>query len=268
MPELPEVETIIRGLARRVVNRRITSVEFRWPPLVVGDPDEAARRLRGSTITGIHRHGKYIIIELCKRNTLSRLVVHLRMTGNFLLDGEPGPYTRAIVQLEGGPALVYHDIRKFGRWQVADDLPPRLRELGPDPLEISEGDFITLLRSRRGMVKALLLNQEFLRGLGNIYADEALFRARIHPRANAAKIGRLRATRLYEAMQRVLTDAIAQGGSTINNYVNSEGGQGYFQLSTFVYGKTGAPCKVCGSRIRRTVVASRGTHFCPKCQRR
>ena len=268
MPELPEVETIIRGLARRVLNRRITSVEFRWPPLVVGDADEAARRLRGSTITGIHRHGKYIVIELRKRKTPCCLVVHLRMTGNFLLDGEPGPYTRAIVQLEGGSALVYHDIRKFGRWQVADDLPPRLRELGPDPLEISEDDFITRLRSRRGMVKALLLNQEFLRGLGNIYADEALFRARIHPRANTAKIGRLRATRLYEGMQRVLIDAIAQGGSTINNYVNSEGAQGYFQLSTFVYGKTGEPCKVCGSRIRRTVVASRGTHFCLRCQRR
>ena len=268
MPELPEVETIIRGLTRRVLNRRITLAEFRMPQLVVGDPDEAAAHLRGQTITGIHRHGKYIVMRLRKRRKNSCLVVHLRMTGNFVLDGEPGPYTRAILQLEGGPTMVYHDIRKFGRWQVSDDLPPRLRELGPDPLEIDQADFIVRLRSRRGMVKALLLNQEFLRGLGNIYADEALFRARIHPRANTAKVGRLRATRLYDGIQQVLTDAIAQGGSTINNYVNSEGRQGYFQLSARVYGKTGEPCKVCGSPVRRTIVASRSTHFCPRCQRR
>ena len=268
MPELPEVETIIRGLARRIVNRRISGVELLFPQLIVGDPEDAVLRLRSSTITAIHRHGKYIIIGLAKRKTSFCLVVHLRMTGNFVLDGDSSSHTRAIVQLEGGPAIVYHDIRKFGRWQVADELPPRLRELGPDPLEIAGNEFIARLRSHRAMAKALLLNQEFLRGLGNIYADEALFRARIHPKANTARIGRRRATRLYEGIQQVLTEAITQGGSTINNYVNSEGTQGYFQLSTLVYGKTGEPCKVCDTPIRRTVVASRGTHFCAVCQRR
>jgi len=218
-------------------------------------------------IRGIRRHGKYIVFELEKAGKGGCLVVHLRMSGNFVLDGQPGPHTRAIVELEGGPTMVFHDIRKFGRWQVSDDLPARLKELGPEPLEISERDFIGRLRAHRAMAKALLLNQEFLRGLGNIYADESLFRARIHPRAITSRISPKRAARLHHAIQEVLTDAIAQGGSTINNYVNSEGGQGYFQLSTAVYGKTGEACPVCAQPIRRIIVASRSTHYCSRCQR-
>ena len=268
MPELPEVETIIRGLRRHVVGRRIAGVEFPWPGLVVGDAEKTARRLQGRVIRGIRRHGKYIVIDLEGGRRGLCLVVHLRMTGNFIVNGEPGPYTRAVLDLEGGPTLVYHDIRKFGRWQLSDGLPVRLAELGPEPLEISEPDFRALLGARRGMLKALLLNQEFLRGLGNIYADEALFRARIHPKTNSLKIGPKRAGRLHAAIREVLLDAIAAGGSTVSNYVNSEGSQGYFQLQTRVYGKTGEPCRVCGTSIRRTIVASRSTHFCPKCQRR
>ena len=267
MPELPEVETIIRGLARRVINRRIAGVEFHEPRTVVGDPAQAVERLLGQTIRGIRRHGKYIVFDLQKGRKESYLVVHLRMSGNFVLDGEPGPHTRAIVELEGGPTMVFHDIRKFGRWQVSDDLPARLLQLGPEPLEISESEFVKQLRGRRAMAKALLLNQEFLRGLGNIYADESLFRARIHPRAITSRIGVKRAARLHRAIQEVLTDAIAQGGSTINNYVNSEGGQGYFQLSTAVYGKTGEECTVCAAPILRIIVASRSTHYCGRCQR-
>ena len=225
VPELPEVETIIRGMAKRVVNRRILDVDFREPRTVVGDPEKTARRLRGQVIRGIRRHGKYIVFELeNERPSPPRqccLVVHLRMSGNFVLDGEPGPYTRVVVELEGGPA----------------------------------------------MAKALLLNQEFLRGLGNIYADESLFRARIHPRAITSRISPRRAARLHRAIQEVLTDAIAQGGSTINNYVNSEGVQGYFQLSTAVYGKAGNECPVCGRAILRIIVASRSTHYCGRCQR-
>jgi formamidopyrimidine-DNA glycosylase len=267
MPELPEVETIVRGLSRHVVNRRIRNVEFLWPRLVIGDVDETASGLRGQRVTGLRRHGKYIVFDLERRRRRSCLVVHLRMTGNFIVGGEPGPHTRAILDLEGGPLLVYHDIRKFGRWQWSAELPGRLAELGPEPLDITLADFTASLRARRGMIKAALLNQEFLRGLGNIYADEALFRARIHPKANCARIGPARAARLHRAIQQVLADAIAQGGSTISNYVYSEGAQGYFQLSTVVYGKTGQPCKACAAGFRRTVVASRSTHFCPRCQR-
>ena len=170
--------------------------------------------------------------------------------------------------LEDGPVLVYHDVRKFGRWQWSPDLPPRLRELGPDPLEIPETEFLLRLRSRHAMAKALLLDQEFLRGLGNIYADESLFRAGIHPRTSTATIGRVRGRRLWVAIQEVLNDAIAQGGTTISNYVDSNAAEGRFQLSTFVYGKTGERCKRCKSAIRRIVIASRSTHFCPRCQRR
>ena len=268
MPELPEVETIIRGLSRHVLNRRILNVEFSFPQLVIGDADETAARLSGQRIVALRRHGKYIVIGLEHGRQSSCLVIHLRMTGNFIINGEPGPYTRAILQLEGGPTLIYHDIRKFGRWQLSDGLPARLRQLGPEPLEISVEEFAVRLRSRRAMLKALLLNQEFLRGLGNIYADEALFRARIHPETNSARVGRKRAARLHRAIREVLHDAIAEGGSTINNYVNSEGAQGYFQLRAMVYGRTGQPCKACGTPLRRTIVASRGTHFCPRCQRR
>jgi formamidopyrimidine-DNA glycosylase len=167
-----------------------------------------------------------------------------------------------------GLTLVFHDIRKFGRFEWAPDIPPRLRELGPEPLEISLEDFTQSLRSRSAQAKALLLNQEFLRGLGNIYCDEALFRSRIHPKTNTRTIGPTRAARLHQAIRDVLHEAIEAGGTTVMNYVNSEGVEGYFQLNTFVYGKTGDPCKVCGTPIRRIVLASRGTHFCPKCQRR
>jgi len=268
MPELPEVETIVRGLRKRLPGRVIENVEFLWERTCVGDVDRTVRGLRGQRIDGIRRWGKYIVVDLEKRDERSVLVVHLRMTGNFLFEDEPGPWARAVLSLDGGLTLVFHDIRKFGRFEWSRELPARLAELGPEPLEISLEDFQKRLRARQAQAKAVLLNQEFLRGLGNIYCDEALFRARIHPRTNTAKIGKVRAERLYEAIQEVLRDAIRQGGSTVNNYVNSEGSQGYFQLSTFVYGKTGEACKVCSAPIRKTIVAARSTHFCAQCQRR
>lgn len=268
MPELPEVETIVRGLDRRVRGRRIESVEFLWPRTCVGDPDRTAAALAGQRIERVRRWGKYILFDLNKNRQPSVLVVHLRMTGNFLFNDEVGPWTRVVAQLDGGLTMIFHDIRKFGRWQHSSELPPRLAELGPEPLEVSLEEFTVRLRRRKAQAKAVLLDQEFLRGLGNIYCDEALFRSRIHPKTNTGKIGPARSERLHQAVQQVLRDAIAQGGTTVMNYVDSEGAQGYFQLSTFVYGKTGEPCKVCGTPIRRTLIAGRSTHFCPKCQRR
>jgi len=268
MPELPEVETIVRGLRKRLPGRVIENVEFLWERTCVGDVDRTVRGLRGQRIEGLRRWGKYILIDLSKGDETSVLVVHLRMTGNFLFEDEPGPWARAVLSLDGGLTLVFHDIRKFGRFEWSRELPPRLAELGPEPLEISWEDFRSRLKARKGQAKAVLLNQEFLRGLGNIYCDEALFRARIHPKMNVARLGPVRAERLYRAIQEVLRDAIRQGGSTVNNYVDSEGSQGYFQLSTFVYGKTGEACKVCEKPIRKTIVAARSTHFCGQCQRR
>ena len=267
MPELPEVETIVRGLRARVVGRRIESLELRWARTAKGDPDQMEAGLRGQRIAGLRRWGKYIVFDLQREEAASVLVVHLRMTGNFLVNGEPGPWTRAILTLDGGMSLIFHDIRKFGRFEWAPDIPARLRELGPEPLEVSLEEFRARLRARSAQVKAALLDQEFLRGLGNIYCDEALFRSGIHPRANTARIGPTRAARLHRAIQEVLKDAIEQGGTTVMNYVNSEGAQGYFQLKTFVYGKTGQDCKVCGGKISRTVIASRTTHYCGRCQR-
>ena len=272
MPELPEVETIVRGLAPRVEGRRIANAEFLWARTCTGDAEATIANLRGQRIRKLGRRGKYIVFLLRKDGGDSVLVIHLRMTGNLLLEDENGskngPFVRAWMKLEAGPRLVFHDIRKFGRWQWSPTLPARLRELGPEPLEIGADEFAARLRGRGAQLKALLLNQEFLRGLGNIYADEALFRSRLHPKLNSARLGRKRALRLHAAIQDVLRDAIAAGGSTVNNYVDSKGAQGYFQLQTNVYGKTGENCKVCAAPLRRTIVAGRGTHFCPCCQRR
>ncbi len=268
MPELPEVETIRRTLAPHVEGRDIEAVLFHWRRTCVGDAEETAARLAGQRIHRLERHGKYLVFRLSKSGRDSMLTIHLRMTGNLLLNGEPGPYTRAQMFLDGGPRLVFHDIRKFGRWQWSEALPPRLSELGPEPLEISPEDFAARLSSRAMRLKALLLNQEFVRGLGNIYADEALFRARLHPQRSARTVSARKARDLHSAIQSVLSDAIAAGGTSINNYVDSKGSQGYFQLQTQAYGKTGKPCSRCATPLRRILVAQRSTHFCPRCQRR
>ncbi len=267
MPELPEVETIVRGLRPRLCGQRITSAEFLWARTCVGDPDATARRLADQRITGVRRWGKYLIFDLEKAATASVLVIHLRMTGAFLFGAEPGPWTRVIFTLQDGPALIFNDIRKFGRIEWGAVLPARLEELGPEPLEIGPSEFYSRLRSRSARIKAVLLDQEFLRGLGNIYCDEALFRARIHPKTATTRIGRSRAERLHAAIKEVLEEAIAQGGSTVVNYMNSEGTQGYFQLYTAVYGKTGQPCKACSRPVSKSIVAGRSTHFCAHCQR-
>jgi formamidopyrimidine-DNA glycosylase len=184
------------------------------------------------------------------------------------VDVAAGPWSRALFSLHSGRTLVFNDIRKFGRIEWSKELPARLLELGPEPLEIDVASFGARLRARSSQIKALLLNQEFLRGLGNIYCDESLFRAGIHPRTLSSKISKQRAQRLHTAIQAVLADAIEQGGSSISDYVDSEGSKGYFQLHTAVYGKTGQPCKVCGHAIKKIVVAARSTHYCSRCQRR
>jgi formamidopyrimidine-DNA glycosylase len=187
------------------------------------------------------------------------------MTGKVLINRTPGPYTRAVVTLDSG-ALLFDDVRMFGRIEYSKRLPERVARLGPEPLEISRDEFVSRLRSRRAQIKPLLLNQTFLRGLGNIYTDEALFRARIHPRALASRLSRRRAAELHRAIVEVLTLAIESRGSSVSDYVDAEGRQGWFQALHNVYGKGGEPCPRCGRPIRRTVVAQRGTHYCPRCQ--
>ena len=190
------------------------------------------------------------------------------MTGNLLVNGAPGRFTRASMSLDDGTTVVFQDIRKFGRWQWSERLPARLAALGPEPLEIGRDEFVARLRPRKARLKALLLDQEFLRGLGNIYADEALFRARLHPLRSGARVGPRKARDLHGAIQAVLQQAIDAGGTSIRDYRDSRGKQGSFQQQMRIYGRDGEACVTCGTQVRRVLVAQRSTHFCPRCQRR
>jgi formamidopyrimidine-DNA glycosylase len=264
VPELPEVETVVRSIAP-LVGRRIVAAEFRGLRVLRGgDPDHLATRLAGRRILRIQRYGKFIVTSL---DGGGYLLIHLGMTGRLLLGGDAGKHTHAIFTLEGG-VLLYDDSRQFGCIQWSEDFPERVARLGPEPLEAPFAEFAGALKKRRTRIKALLLDQRFLRGLGNIYADEALFRAGIHPLAMASRLRGARPQRLFDAIQAVLTEAIAAGGSSISDYVDAQGRKGFFQTSHRVYQRTGEPCVTCGTPIRRVLVAQRSSHFCPRCQRR
>ena len=263
MPELPEVETVVRSIAP-LVGRRIVSAEFRCRRVLRGcDPRAMAARIRGRRIAGIRRYGKFILVSL---EGGGYLVVHLGMTGRLLLGGPAGKHTHAVLTLDRG-VLLYDDSRQFGCIEFSQKFPARVAKLGPEPLEVPFEDFAAALKRRKTRIKTLLLNQSFLRGLGNIYADEALFRAGIHPLAVPSRLRKDRARRLHEAIVAVLTEAIAAGGSSISDYVDAHGRKGFFQLSHRVYQRTGEPCVTCGTPIRRVLVTQRSSHFCPKCQR-
>ncbi len=263
MPELPEVETVARSIAR-IVGRRIVSAEFTCLRILRGDPGRMSDVLAGLRIRAVRRRGKFIVIDLDGGHCL---VIHLGMTGKLLLGGTPGRHTHAIVNLDRG-VLRFEDQRQFGRIEVSRGLPARVEKLGPEPLEVTLEEFAARLKRRKARIKSVLLDQHFIRGVGNIYADEALFRAGIHPLAIAARLRRDRVQRLHASVVEVLTEAIAKGGSSISDYVDAEGRKGFFQLEHRVYQRTGEPCVNCGAPIRRTLVAQRGTHYCPKCQRR
>jgi formamidopyrimidine-DNA glycosylase len=264
VPELPEVETVVRSL-RPLVGRRIVSVEFSNTRILRGgDPDDMAARLAGRRIASLKRYGKFIVAALDRDGYL---MMHLGMTGRLLLGGPTGKHTHAVFTLDRGQ-LLYDDPRQFGCIELSADFPHRVARLGPEPMEIDFPDFAAALKKRKTRIKSLLLNQTFLRGLGNIYADEALFRAGIHPLALTARIHPERARRLHDAIRAVLAEAIEAGGSSISDYVDAEGRKGFFQISHRVYQRTGEPCVVCGAPIRRVIVTQRSSHFCPRCQRR
>jgi formamidopyrimidine-DNA glycosylase len=264
MPELPEVETVARSIAP-LVGRRIVSAEFGCLRVLRGgDPDAMAARLQGRRIQGIQRYGKFILIAI---EGGGYLIVHLGMTGRLLLGGQPGKHTHAILTLDRG-VLLYDDSRQFGRFEFSEGFPERIARLGPEPLEISFPDFALALKRRKTRIKALLLNQDFLRGIGNIYADESLFRAGIHPAALAYRLRGDRPRKLYDAIGAVLREAIAAGGSSISDYVDAQGRKGFFQIQHRVYQREGKPCLNCGKAIRRILVAQRSSHYCPACQKR
>lgn len=257
------METVARSIAP-IVGRRIVSAEFTCPRILLGDAERMSAAVAGRRIRGIRRRGKFIVIDLDGGHCLT---VHLGMTGKLLLGGSLGKHTHALVNLDRG-VLRFEDQRQFGRIEVSRGLPARVEKLGPEPLEVSLAEFAARLKRRKARIKSVLLDQHFIRGVGNIYADEALFRAGIHPLALGARLRPDRVKQLRAAIVEVLTQAIEKGGSSISDYVDAEGRKGFFQLEHRVYQRTGEPCVKCGTAIRRILVAQRGTHFCPKCQRR
>ena len=263
MPELPEVETVVRTLRPYVIGQTIARAEFRSRFVTPGDRQGLALKLIGRRIEAVERRGKFIWIRLDS----GHLAVHLGMTGKLLFNGVEGPHTHGVFAF-GDALLVYDDIRQFGRIEWSEGVPKRVAALGPEPLSMATADFVTRLRARSTRVKPLLLNQAFLAGLGNIYVDEALFRAQIHPNTKASRISRARAAALHQDIVEILRVAIDHKGSSISDYVDADGVSGGFQHLHQVYGREGAACSRCGGVIKRIVVAQRGTHYCPLCQRR
>ncbi len=287
MPELPEVETVVRGLRASVVADVIEEVWLsgRKQPLK-STPREIAEVLTGARITSVHRMGKHIVIDLTlpEQPSLSKskksksqstkhtsenatFIVHLGMTGRLLVvsPDEPVPkHTHLIAKLKSGRELRFVDPRMFGKLAVHRDA---FETVGTEPLDIGFDQFTGLFRKRKSPIKSALLNQKLLRGIGNIYADESLARAGIRPRRRAATLTRLDLDRLYRSMQQVLNEAIAAGGSSVSDYVDSAGEPGFFQFQHRVYGREHEACLTCKTPIKRVVIGGRSSHYCPKCQK-
>jgi formamidopyrimidine-DNA glycosylase len=264
MPELPEAETIARGVDERLRGDRIETTWFSEKPEPFKSPPQLmAKELAGRSIDRVHRVGKHIVFDLGDL----QWIVHLGMTGRLLV-ADPGtpvpPHTHGILHLASGRELRFVDARRFGRMGLKTT---RFAGTGQEPLKISKDEFAALFRPRKTSIKAALLNQKLLHGVGNIYADESLFRAGIRPRRMARHLKRAEFDRLHSSLQSVLKKAISLGGSSVSDYVDSAGVEGFFQLEHRVYLRTGQPCLVCGTPIRRIVVGGRGTHYCPHCQR-
>jgi formamidopyrimidine-DNA glycosylase len=271
MPELPEVETVACGLRAFLVGSTIVAVEVRWARSVVPpEPAAFAAGLIGQTVTAVGRRGKWIIVSLSEAGAL---LVHLRMTGRLVI--EPGdapddPHTRVLFQLDDRRRLRFSDQRKFGRLVLTSDPHTVLADLGPEPLadDFTVARLEEMLARRRGRIKPLLLNQRFLAGLGNIYADEALFRARLHPLRRADTLTPAEVRRLFQAIRSLLQAAIGSGGTTLADaaYQQPDGRSGEYADLLAVYGRGGQACQRCEAEIERIVVGQRSTHYCPFCQ--
>ncbi len=270
MPELPEVETVVRGLREPLIGQRIEAMWQDWPRAIHSpSPAEFAARARGQTVRAVKRRGKYILIEL-ERDTL---VIHLKMSGRLYVTEATAQHSadkwvHLRFDLAGGWQLRFSDMRKFGRAYLTNDVTQLLSHLGPEPLsaDFLLEEFQAGLRQRKRAIKALLLEQEFVAGIGNIYADEALFRAGIHPARPANQVSEAAAARLHQTIQDALRAGIQHEGASINWYRKPDGQKGSSQEHFFVYGRAELPCKRCGSLINKIRLAQRGTHFCPSCQ--
>lgn len=281
MPELPEVETIARGLAPGLLGREVADAATFCPTVLARQPDPAAfrRMIRGRTITATRRRAKLLLIDLSPRpdrvgDEPVHLAIHLKMTGRLFINAatpDPPRHTRLTVTLGDGQALFFQDARRFGTCRLLTGAEleawPFYASLGPEPLDLDDAAFAALLEGRRARIKALLLDQAKIAGIGNIYADESLHAAGIRPDAPADTIGPAKRKKLLAAIKRVLTEAIAAGGSTIRDYRTAEGLEGAFQKDFKVYGRAGEPCPKCRGRLEKTTVAGRTSTFCPNCQK-
>lgn len=292
MPELPEVETIARGLAKRVVGDVIESVWLGSKPESLKSPAaEIVATLENQRIAAVRRVGKHIVFDLegiagglhkqAQRKVTGRgrvqdpsphesanaqWIVHLGMTGRMVVcesNAEIAKHTHAIAKLASGRELRFVDPRRFGRLSVARGF----EAAGQEPLEVELDSFVRLFRGRKTPIKSALLNQKLLSGVGNIYADESLFRAKIRPRRRAASLSKEDLRRLYLAVQLVLKEAIKLGGSSVSDYVGADGEEGFFQLKHRVYQREGEKCLRCKTPIKRVVIAGRSSHYCPTCQK-
>ncbi len=272
MPELPEVETIVRGLKSKLTEQEFSHIEVRLAKSVWGPKNSFIASLKRRKILSMERRGKYFIFRLSDGKVL---LIHLRMTGRLIFSPPDLPrekHTHVIFSFKDCPSqLRFVDQRQFGRLRVekpsADGRLESLASLGPEPLEISPRDFIRRAKARHREIKPLLLDQEFLAGVGNIYADEALYQARIHPRRMSDALSEKNLLRLYRSLTDLLRKAIRAGGTSVRTFVNGTGSAGRFQNFLQVYGREGQACKVCGGPIGRERVGGRSSFFCPHCQR-
>ena len=273
MPELPEVETIVRGLRRVLKNKTFKGLSVSLEKCLEAPRSLIPLRLLGKRVLDVERRGKHILLRLSGGTTLR---FHLRMTGRLQFVPPRAPlekHTHAVFSFQNHPfELRFTDARQFGRIWIerngAGGGLSALKELGPEPLAISAEAFVSRARSRHRAVKALLLDQHFLAGVGNIYADEALHRARIHPLRRSDFLRKRSLMNLHQALQEVLREAIRHGGTSVRTYVNGQGRSGNFQNLLRVYGREGSPCMACGAVIVRKIIGGRSSFFCPRCQRR
>jgi len=307
MPELPEVETIARGLDKRIAGDVVESV---WlgskPEPLKSSAAEIASVLEHSRIARVRRVGKHIVFDLERSETnvsktarpfgksgaparsktsgapglagaetrdRAQWIVHLGMTGQLLIASpttETAKHTHAVLKLRSGRELRFVDYRRFGRLAVVRMEPEQgtgFAAPGVEPLDITIEDFVPLFHHRKTPIKSALLNQKLLSGVGNIYADESLFRAKVRPRRRAASLTRAEFEKLHKGLKQVLREAIKLGGSSVSDYVDAEGREGFFQLKHYVYGREGKPCLMCGTPIKRVIIAGRSSHYCTHCQK-
>jgi formamidopyrimidine-DNA glycosylase len=282
MPELPEVETVARGLRRTILGRRIVSVQLGKTDFI-DDPVALEQHLPGRQIEAVERYGKFMLLRLSAAartgqiptngdSVPASLLVHLGMTGKIAPSPAAEPrekHTHVCLLLDDGRELRYTDARRFGRIAYLTETPlaEELLGFGADPLEVSKEEFASRICGRRARIKALLLDQSVLRGVGNIYADESLWRAKIHPARLGAQLSKAQAATLRRALQEILQKAIVMRGSSISDFLDAEGEPGDYQRHHRAYGREGKACQRCRSAIRRGIVAGRSSYFCPKCQR-